>query len=118
MSELKALICERCGAAINPVTMQCEYCGTYYKYINDVQTIYVAKETPGVNVYRKRVAFPDYLRRTMDRNELDAYVTRDIRNSFADAIMRDIEYYTEFDIGKLEHVVDARIRVLSPSYKF
>jgi len=30
---LEPMICERCGASINPKTLQCESCGTYYREV-------------------------------------------------------------------------------------
>lgn len=31
MNRMVALVCERCGGAINAATLCCEYCGTKYK---------------------------------------------------------------------------------------
>lgn len=42
---MEKLICECCGGAINPISMQCEYCGTFYQGTKDgVKYPNIAKE--------------------------------------------------------------------------
>lgn len=38
---MEKYICECCGGSINPETMKCEFCGTYYKGNSKKKAVYL-----------------------------------------------------------------------------
>ena len=112
---MKAMICERCGATINPKTMRCEYCGTYYK--EDTPTVFCV-ERQGVDVLSTRFAIDDELISLYDEKILVQYVGNEITKRLVEAISKNVEFYVQEDPLRQRHFVEGRIRVVPPKFKF
>ena len=54
---MEALICKQCGAAINPRTMMCEYCGTKYRDEPTFSVLHI--ERPGGITLETKTIIPD-----------------------------------------------------------
>ena len=121
MSELRALICQRCGGALNPRTLRCEYCGTYHERVgNDVGIMRVQIERPGVRVVRSKLEVDDYLIMSgrFDDSEVGEYIRRVLVGKLSESLPDVMETYSEYDPVYMKHNVMGQIRVLEPEYRF
>jgi hypothetical protein len=113
---MKAMICERCGGTINPATMRCEYCGTYYQ--EDKSPLILHVEQRGINVLNTSLAIDDELISKYDEKSLMAYVKSEITHRLVEAISQSVEYTVQAEPLQARHIVTGRIRVVPPNYKF
>ena len=121
MSELRALICQRCGGALNPRTLRCEYCGTYHEQVgNDVGIMRVQIERPGVRVIRYKLEVDDHLIMPgrFDDREVGEYIRRGLVGKLAELLPDVMETYSEYDPVYMKHNVMGQIRALEPEYRF
>lgn len=115
---MEALICKQCGAAINPRTMMCEYCGT--KYINEpsYNVLHIAK--PGAITLETKTIIPDiqlYMFRD-DPERMRQFVRNKMTMKLAEALEPNIEYTIEENIDQMVQIVRGRVRILPPEYRF
>ena len=113
---MKALVCERCGGAINPVTLKCEYCGTHYK--DDEQPFILHVERPGIEVLSASFRIHNDQISAYDEEILTAYTKNEITHKLVEAISKHIEFIVQEDPIMNHHVVTGRIRIVPPGYKF
>ena len=121
MNELRALICQKCGASLNPRTLQCEYCGTYHERVgSDVGIMRVQIERPGVRVLRCKLAVGDYLVASgrISNEEMDAYIRKGLNEKLSERLQDVTEVYCEHDPLNMRYNVMGQIRVLEPEYRF
>lgn len=121
MNELRALVCQKCGASLNPRTLRCEYCGTYHERVgNDIGIMRVQIERPGVRVIRSKLEVDGYLIASgrFDDREVGEYIRRGLVGKLAESLPDIMETYSEYDPVYMKHNVMGQIRVLEPEYKF
>ena len=116
MSELKALTCKKCGAALNPKTLRCEYCGTYHE--RDLEHPYLIRvERPGVQVLGAEVAIDHY--HMMQNPEMASEAAiRGIVDKLSKCLVPYIELENEYDIRTMRDIVRGRLRVVEPEFRF
>ena len=121
MSKLRALICQKCGASLNPQTLRCEYCGTYHERVgNDVGIMRVQIERPGVRVIRSKLEIDNCLimsGRLNDR-EIGEYIRRSFVGKLSESLPDVMEIFSEYDPVYMKHNFMGQIRVFEPEYKF
>ena len=121
MNELRALVCQKCGASLNPRTLRCEYCGTYHERVgSDVGIMRVQIERPGVRVLRCKLAVGDYLVASgrISNEEMDAYIRKGLNEKLSEQLQDVAEVYCEHDPLNMRYNVMGQIRVLEPEYRF
>ncbi|MBR4590433.1 MAG: hypothetical protein IKO36_07240 [Bacteroidaceae bacterium] len=121
MSELRALICQKCGASLNPRTLRCEYCGTYHERVgSDVGIMRVQIERPGVRVIRSKLEVDNYLIMSgrLSDEEVGAYIRKGLVGKLAESLPDVMETHSEYDPVYMKHSVVGQIRVLEPEYRF
>ena len=112
---MKKYICECCGGQINPLTMQCEYCGTQYKkeseevfrietFQGKVQTFQTAYSIPSEDLIR----YP---------KEVSEIAVRHVANQLAQVIAPYCEYRVEDDPMRMAKRIYARIKIVEPMNK-
>ena len=114
MSELRALICQKCGASLNPRTLRCEYFGS------DVGIMRVQIERPGVRVIRSKLEVDNYLIMSgrLSDEEVGAYIRKGLVGKLAESLPDVMETHSEYDPVYMKHSVVGQIRVLEPEYRF
>ena len=121
MAELKALICKRCGGALDRVTLKCPYCGTYHKWNPDygmLKATRIVVDRPGIEVLQKKIAISNDALLAMPQGEAVDYAQRSICESISESLNPYIEFYSERDIVTLDTIVMGRLRVVKPDYRF
>ena len=121
MNELRALVCQKCGASLNPRTLRCEYCGTYHERVgSDVGIMRVQIERPGVRVIRPKLDIDSCLIASgmLNDREIGEYIRRSLVWKLAETLPDVMETYSEYDPVYMKHNVMGQIRVLEPEYRF
>lgn len=121
MSELRALICQKCGASLNPRTLRCEYCGTYHERIGDgIGVMLTQIERPEVRVLRCKLAVDNYLAMSgqVSDEQIGAYIRNGLIGRISEKLPEFMEIYSENDIINNRQMITGQIRVLEPKYRF
>ena len=113
------LQCTNCGGIINPRTLISEYCGTRYKESKgepDVLTIHV--DRPDIRVLQSRVRLGFEAVHVMGEEAAIAKCKERIASDMAEKLMPLIEIQSEYVPWEMSTVVNARLRVVDPKFKF
>ena len=115
MTELKPLVCEKCGGSVNRKTMRCRYCDTEYAYDNNGMQMRFVVEKPGTNVIKATVKVD----RGMVLNAPEratAYALDKMRHQVADGLLAFMKISTEFDPREMCEVIRGEVRVIDPMF--
>ncbi len=117
---MKAMICERCGGQINPETMRCEYCGTYYKkeYGLFDHPIITLVEHPDIKVIQGKICFDNHMVSRVEQEYLHKCAKHDMTLKLAEALEPEVEYKVFEDYQYDQQIVIGRVRIVSPKYRF
>lgn len=114
---MEALICKNCGAAINPSTMKCEYCGTQYKRDHE-QIIKVETYQNPCKVYKTQMMIPEEEIKHLGEEEIAKIAINTLSRNLAEAIKPNMEIHQEYDPMNMHQVITARVRIVEPKYVF
>lgn len=114
---MKKLICECCGAPINPKTYKCEYCGTQYKLETD-EVIRVETFHNPIKVYKSKIEIPYEGIEAMGKEHTSKYAIHHLSRNLADAIAENMELHCSNDPFSRVQKITARVRIVEPKYMF
>ena len=120
MSELKPLICPQCGATINRETYVCEYCGTKFKKDYEMMSPFAVEILqPGTRVLRSQAIMTEEVVRVLGSKEASEFIIKQMAREMAEQIapFMDVEIRRS-DTNPFDTKVNARLRVLEPTYRF
>lgn len=119
MNELKPLICPNCGGRIDAAMMRCEYCGTQFKH-DEGTVLRIEAVRPGVRTLRANIRIPEYYSSfyRIDDDILRNIVGDEMSHQLAKALVPMLDLKVGHDLKMMELVVDGRVRVLEPGYRF
>ena len=115
MLEMKAMKCQSCGANINRITMQCDYCGTQYESPND--RIKIVVDRPGVHIIHCQTKVDMEMMRHYPEGARE-YVLQDMREQIADGLLAYMKMTTSeiFDPMNCCQIIRGEVRVLDPHF--
>ena len=116
MIDIKPLICEQCGGAIDRKTMQCPYCGTQYERKNNGVTVNYVVEQPGVHRLRADIRIDEAMI-AHDPERATGYALDKLRHEIADGLMAYMKIYTskDFDPYNRCQIIRGEVRVIDPT---
>lgn len=119
MSKLKPLICPQCGGTINRTRRKCEYCGTEYDLGNDTILHFEALH-PGTHVLGSQATMTDEMVRVMGFEKASEYILRRMAAEMAEHLIPLMDVKTELDpvYPWRGRKIQARLRVIDPTYRF
>ena len=115
--EVKPLICEQCGGAIDRKTMRCPYCDTQYERKNNGVTINYVVEQPGTHRLRAEIRVDKGMMAHAPERATE-YVLDRLRHEIADGLMAYMKIYTAEDYG-FDHrcqIIRGEVRVIDPTF--
>ena len=115
MTELKPLICQNCGGAINRQTMKCPYCDTQYEKKNNGITLNYVVEKPGTHRLRAEVRVAKEMREH-NPERLTAYVLEKMRHEIADGLLAYMRITTSDDPANFCQIIRGEVKVIEPSW--
>lgn len=115
MTELKPLVCEKCGGAIDRRTMKCPYCDTQYEHKNNGVTVQYVVDRPGVHTLRACVRV-DNFRLHRDPELATEYTINKLRQEIADGLLAYMKISTEKDFLNQCEIIRGEIRVVDPAF--
>lgn len=118
---LKPLICPNCGGAVNRARKICEYCGTQFEIEGDtLGVLRVEHYSSPVCNFAMESHIPNELMTYGDAEHVIEYAKREIAEQLVDKMLQGemIEFRSEMDWKHCQQIICARLRVLSPSYRF
>ena len=112
---MKKYICECCGGQINPLTMQCEYCGTQYKKENE-EVFRIETFQGKVQTFKSAYSISDehLMRYPKEASEIALH---HVANQLAQVIAPYCEYQVEDDPFSRQKRIYARIKIVEPMNK-
>lgn len=116
--DLRPYICKQCGGQIDPATMRCKHCDTYY---DDpaLKRIEITTKVPGEHTIRANVRV-DYDEMCDYPEAARDYALRELRNQLADALLAymKIDIFDDFSIefNKRTQLIRGEVRVVDPSF--
>lgn len=118
---LKPLICPNCGGTVNRARKICEYCGTQFEIEGDTLGVLRVEHysSPVCNLAMES-HIPNELMTYGDAEHVIWYAKREIAEKLVDKMLQGemIEFRSEMDWKNCQQIICARLRVLSPSYRF
>lgn len=114
MVELKALICERCGAQIDRKTMKCSYCGTEY-IIKDDRVVRIETFTNPVRTIRAKSTIDAFsAARVKDLPDYMEFCVKELAHKMADAIYESMQIRVTENSIDHGYDIESEIRVIVP----
>lgn len=115
---LQPLNCPNCGGTVDRERMICEYCGTKFENTNQ-QVLRIEQVRNDVrilgmatNVGRELLHFePDVVMREVKKQTAEQLADKLLEGDL-------IEFSTHLDFEHCQEVIQARLRVLDPHYRF
>lgn len=115
---LVELRCNNCGAALDPNTLKCSYCGSQYERKNQGNfTHYIQTCPASTQVLKAQSRFPEYARH-MEPEQLAEYAKREIVHSLAEALTPYIKFEIMRDPREMTQIINGTIRVVEPDFRF
>lgn len=114
------LQCTNCNGSINPATYVCEYCGTKYmrpRWSVPTEPLIIV-ERPGVHTLKAGVRLDRDMVATIGKENASKICMDQLVKALAENIAPFMEVKTDYDVVRMEQVVNARLRVVEPSYRF
>lgn len=119
---MKSLTCPNCGGTINRARKICEYCGTQFEFEegDEIGVLRVEHYSSPVRNLRMETRIPKELIEFGEAEHVIGYAKRQIAEQMVDRMLQGdmIEFRSEMDWRQCQQVICARLRVLSPSYRF
>lgn len=120
MSDLKPLICPNCGGKVNAARMKCEYCGTEFRCDDDgvlkirYESVPCSTQVLGVSVNVPK----DMIMRIDDDSAIRGFAMDEMTRRMAQILtpMMDIKVQDNPHFNSV--VVNGRVRVIRPDYRF
>lgn len=113
------LVCECCGGAIDPITQQCEYCGTKYKFEMNGGAIHYIQTCPASLVpLRYQMEVPLEAMMDIPPDKLAEISMREMTRELAKALVPYIKLETERDPYTLKQIIRGTVRVVEPDFRF
>lgn len=111
---MKEMTCKNCGGRINPVTMQCEYCGSQYETQLD-RIVFVNDRK--ADILSAKVLINNEFLDTMSE-DASKYAIHHLTYKLAEALANhlDIQVMNRPEINSQE--IRASVRVLPVGYRF
>lgn len=115
--EIKPLVCERCGGAIDRRTMKCPYCETQYERKNNGVTVNFSVDRPGVHVLRAEARI-DNRRMLCDPEGASQYALDRMRHEIADGLLAYMKISTSKDLSFFNEceIIRGEVRVIDPAF--
>lgn len=116
---LEELKCSNCGAALNPNTLKCEYCGSQFAkkeergLISYIQTCPARVETLGA-----AVSVSEESMQYMSADQVSEYAVRQITHKLAEALTPYVKLETMRDPYTMSQIIRGTIRVVEPDFRF
>ena len=114
---IEKLTCTSCGAPINPKTGVCPYCGSRYRIDYDLPRP-IMVENPRVKKLGARISYPLEAVESLTLDELSKLAIDQLAHKMADALAGYMDTKTYQDYNTRSLVVDARLRVVPPDFRF
>lgn len=111
MAELKPLVCQQCGGAIDRSTMQCPYCGTQYKRERESAVINYVVERPGVHKIRAEVKVPQEIMRNPEA--ATKFAMGRMRHEIADSLLDYMKISTQADYRSFCQIIRGETGLLT-----
>jgi len=117
VNELKPLICPSCGGRINASRMRCEYCGTQFKR-EEGPVLRIEAVNRGVRTIEANARIAEYYLKEYGEDTVGILVKDQILHQLTKALLPMLELEVGHDLQRCEAIVQGRIRVLEPGYRF
>jgi len=119
ITALSELICTHCGAALNPNTLKCEYCGTQYERRRDesYNTQIVLKYPSHIQKLSGQVSIPDNFFGLSSESAAD-YSMKELTYTLAEALAPYMKVETMRDPYTHTQIIRGSIRVVEPDFRF
>lgn len=115
---MKKLECENCGAALNPRTLKCEYCGTQYEREHGSNVIRIESYPREVDVIQSKITFDKYAVDCAGLDRVMESAMNELERSFLKELRPYIEQEVMYEPRDMTTTVRARLRVIKPGFKF
>lgn len=117
---MKALICSNCNGKVNIGSYICAYCGTQYEKPSidvPLQRLEIVRtEAPCVVLGAQMAVSEFHIREYPDI--IQEHIRNNLARELANEIMKYMELEEDRDIGNLQRVFRARIRVVDGKHRF
>lgn len=114
MSELKPLVCERCGGIIDRKTMRCPYCGTEYAYNdNRIQVRFIERQKPGEQVICVQATVDSRIL-VCDPEGATECALEEMRQQMADSLLAFMKISTCDNPAMNAKIIRGVVRVIDP----
>ena len=117
--DLRPYICKQCGAAINPATLKCDYCGTAYED-KSLRRIVITPGVPGEARLRAEVRI-DRQSMLHEPERARDYALRELRNQLADGLLAYMKITTSTDFSakwwEQTEIIRGEVRVVDPTFE-
>ena len=116
---LEELKCSNCGAALNPNTLKCEYCGSQYAKKEEQGLIHYIQTCPAqVATLGAVVGIPDEVMRYGSADQASEYAVKELTHKLAEALMPYTKIETMRDPYTMSQMIRGTIRVVEPDFRF
>lgn len=107
---MKEYRCPNCGAAVNPTTGKCDFCGSHFKIEEDNLIKIVSDRNIPIRTYDISVNISDW-----DLAELgEEAVEEQIVKKLSRAILDNMEWYDSYDVMSMKHNIAVRVKMIKP----
>ena len=109
-------ICDCCGGTVNPATMRCEYCGTYYKGAPDNYYKPVRIETyqNPVNTYTARVDIDEFDIKRVGAENVSKIAIQQLASGLAKSLIPNMVVESVRDIQNFRYKVYGIVKIVKP----
>lgn len=119
MTTLSELVCTHCGAALNPNTLKCEYCGTQYERRRDefCNTQIILKYPSHIQKLCGEIAIPDHIMGISAETAAE-YSMKELTHRLAEALAPYMKVETMRDPYTRTQIIRGSVRVVDPDFRF
>ena len=118
MNELKAMVCQNCGATIDRRSMKCEYCGTQYEREYDGAQVRFVMDRPGVHTICAEAMVDEMIVGSIPPEAMERHIMNKLRNSIADGLLEYLKMEVKVDPMHFCRIIRGEVRVLDPSWEY
>ena len=109
-------VCDCCGGTVNPATMRCEYCGTYYKEVADnyYKPVRIEMYQNPVNTYTACVDIDEFDIERMGAENISKIAIQQLASELSKSLIPNMVVESVRDIQNFRYKVHGMVKVVRP----